>query len=193
MNKQKNLAVLRDRKLTRKQQRFVDELCSQDGMITNTQAAINAGFAATSAYQRAHEMLNPRLMPHVAAAVVARREEIDAMHAVTAKRHVKALAELRNAALANNAFSAAVMAEYRRGQVEGLYINRQELRVGTIDSLTREEVLRELRRIDDSFERSVIDISPEAEAADQADRKQSLAILEETSDEDPQAHRADAN
>mgnify|MGYP003649045508 FL=1 len=189
----KDIAVLRDRKLTRKQQRFVDELTSQDGLITGTQAAINAGFATTSAYQRAHEMQNPRLMPHVCAALEARRDEQDAMHAVTAKRHVRALAELRNAALANNAFSAAVMAEYRRGQVEGLYVSRSEMRVGTIDSLTREEVQLELQRIRSTFERDVIDISPSSEEADEADRGKSLEFLASSAGDDAETNTADAD
>ena len=189
----KDIAVLRDRKLTRKQQRFVDELTSQDGLITGTQAAINAGFAASSAYQRAHEMQNPRLMPHVGAALEARRDEQDAMHAVTAKRHVRALAELRNAALANNAFSAAVMAEYRRGQVEGLYVSRSEMRVGTIDSLTKAEVQLELTRIRESFTRDVIDISPSATEADEADRGKSLEFLETSAGDDAETNTADAN
>ena len=189
----KDIAVLRDRKLTRKQQRFVDELTSQDGLITGTQAAINAGFAASSAYQRAHEMQNPRLMPHVVAALEARRDEQDAMHAVTAKRHVRALAELRNAALANNAFSAAVMAEYRRGQVEGLYVSRSEMRVGTIDSLTKAEVQLELTRIRDSFARDVIDISPSATEADEADRGKSLEFLASSAGDDAETNTADAN
>ena len=189
----KNIAVLRDRKLTRKQQRFVDELTSQDGLITGTQAAINAGFATTSAYQRAHEMQNPRLMPHVCAALEARRDEQDAMHAVTAKRHVRALAELRNAALANNAFSAAVMAEYRRGQVEGLYVSRSEMRVGTIDSLTREDVQLELQRIRSTFERDIIDISPSSAEADEEDRGKSLEFLASSAGDDPEGDTADAD
>ena len=42
-------------RLTRKQQLFVRELVSKDGQITLREAAINAGYAATSAHTRAYE------------------------------------------------------------------------------------------------------------------------------------------
>ena len=40
------------------------------------------------------------------------------------------------------------MAEYRRGQAQGnIYINKSEIRHGTIDSMSKEEVLKALNEI----------------------------------------------
>ena len=42
-------------------------------------------------------------------------------------------------------FSAAVNAERLRGQAAGLYIDRKEIRTGSIDTMSREEVLKQLK------------------------------------------------
>ena len=58
---------------------------------------------------------------------------------------MKDLQEIRDKALAAGAFAAAVQAEYRRGQALGtIYVERKEIRHGTIDSMSKEEVQRKL-------------------------------------------------
>ena len=84
------------------------------------------------------------------------------MYAVDYKKHVRDLQRIRDVALENKAFSAAVMAEYRRGQAMGdIYVSKSEIRTGSIDQMSREDVERELDRIRGSFE-PIIDITPEA-------------------------------
>ena len=68
------------------------------------------------------------------------------------------LARLRERSLTEKSFSAAVNAERLRGQAAGLYVDRKEIRTGTIDSMEREEVekaiqkLKEDHSIETSFE-----------------------------------------
>ena len=51
-------------------------------------------------------------------------------------------------ALEAGAYAAAVQAEYRRGQALGtIYVDRKEIRHGTIDSMSKEEVQRKLDEI----------------------------------------------
>lgn len=64
-------------KLSRKQELFVKILVSQDGQITKRDAAIEAGFPASSAHQRAYEMTNPAKCPHVVRAIQEYRGELD--------------------------------------------------------------------------------------------------------------------
>ena len=45
-------------------QLYVENYFSQYNK-SNTQIAVEAGYAKDSAYQRAHELLNPRIKPHV--------------------------------------------------------------------------------------------------------------------------------
>ena len=46
--------------------------------------------------------------------------------------------------MANNAWSAAVMAERLRGQAAGLYVSNSEIRHGSIDSMSKVEVEKAL-------------------------------------------------
>ena len=57
------------------------------------------------------------------------------------------MARLRERSLSEKSFSAAVNAERLRGQAAGLYIDRKEIRTGTIDSMSREEVLKQLKEL----------------------------------------------
>ena len=52
-----------DLTITDKQIKFIDLYCSKYGELSATDCAIRAGYSRTSAYQRAHELLNPRLSP----------------------------------------------------------------------------------------------------------------------------------
>ena len=149
------------RKLTRRQEKFVKELVSNDGLITMREAAIRAGYPAGSAHARAHELTNYNICPHVVNEIARYRDELDEMYAVGYKKHVRDLQKIRDLALENGAYSAAVQAEYRRGQAQGdIYVSKSEIRTGSIDQMSREDVERELDRIRQSFE-PVIDITPE--------------------------------
>jgi hypothetical protein len=55
---------------------------------------------------------------------------------------------IRDQALQAGAYGAAVQAEFRRGQALGtIYIDRKEIRHGTIDSMSKEDVQRKLEEI----------------------------------------------
>jgi hypothetical protein len=55
---------------------------------------------------------------------------------------------IRDKALEAGAYGAAVQAEYRRGQALGtIYVDRKEIRHGSIDSMSKEEVERKLAEI----------------------------------------------
>lgn len=149
-----------NRKLTRRQEKFVKELVSNDGLITMREAAIRAGYPAASAHTRAYELTSQNICPHVVAEISRYRDELDEMYAVGYKKHVRDLQKIRDMALENGAYSAAVQAEYRRGQAQGdIYVSKSEIRTGSIDQMSREDVERELDRIRDSFE-PIIDITP---------------------------------
>ena len=62
-------------------------------------------------------------------------------------KHVQELARLRERALGEKSYSAAVNAERLRGQAAGLYIERREIRTGSIDDMSREDVLKQLKEL----------------------------------------------
>ena len=157
-----------NRKLTRRQEKFVKELVSNDGLITMREAAIRAGFPPASAHTRAWEMTSQNVCPHVVAEIARYRDELDEQFGVTYKRHIKDMHRLREICIQQGALSAAVQAEKNRGLAEGLYVSKSEIRTGSIDQMSRADVEKELERIRAGFEQ-IIDITPEAVEVEELD------------------------
>ena len=161
MGRRKDLTPPEEQKLTRREEKFVKELVANDGLITMREAALRAGAPAVSAHSRAYEMVR---RPRVALAIAQYRQELDEMYAVNYKRSERDLKIIRDASLDAGAYSAAVQSEVARGKLAGLYTSKSEIRTGSIDSLTREEVEKELERIRQGFG-PLIDVTPEKEEA----------------------------
>ena len=133
--------------LTDKQKVFVKIYSENEGRLTPTECARQAGYSEGSANVSASLLLNGKRYPKVVEAVIARRAEIEKTHEVKLNRHVQELARLRDKALGEKSYSAAVNAERLRGQAAGLYIDRKEIRTGSIDSMSRDEVLSQLKEL----------------------------------------------
>jgi len=133
--------------LTEKQRIFVEIYTANEGRLTPTECARQSGYKRERAATTASELLNVKKFPKVVNAVMKRRGEIAETHKVEMNKHVQELARLRDKALNEKSYSAAVNAERLRGQAAGLYIDRKEIRTGSIDSMSREEVLTKLKEI----------------------------------------------
>ena len=70
---------------------------------------------------------------------------------MTYEKHLKKMAELRDEALQNGNYSAAINAEKFRGQAAGIYIDRKEILHGKIDQMSREEVVRAINEMQKDF------------------------------------------
>jgi len=169
--------------LTRRQELFVKELVTNDGMITLREAAINAGYPAGSAHTRAYELTNPHISPHVVSAIKGFRQELDAKYGVTFERHLRDLKDIRDAALQNGAYSAAVQAEFRRGQAHGdIYVSKSEIRTGSIVSMSKDEVVKALNDLKETYAPVTINITPEEN--DNADNRDKARERILSADED---------
>ena len=133
--------------LTDKQRVFVKIYAENEGRLTPTECARQAGYKEDRANVTASELLNGKKYPKVVDAVLKRRAELEKTHEVKLQKHVQELARLREKSLVEKSFSAAVNAERLRGQAAGLYIDRKEIRTGSIDSMSREEVLKSLKEL----------------------------------------------
>ena len=133
--------------LTEKQRVFVEIYTDNEGRMTPTACARQAGYNVDRAHVTASELLNIKKFPRVTAAVMKRREEIATTHRVQMSKHVQELARLREKALGEKSYSAAVNAERLRGQAAGLYVERKEIRTGSIDDMSREDVLKQLKEL----------------------------------------------
>lgn len=150
--------------LTPQEWKFVEEFVAGDGHVTLKEAAIRAGYSETWAKNRARELTDPEVCPHIVAAIQERRRELGEKYATTFERHMRDLQLIRDQALQAGAYGAAVQAEYRRGQALGtIYIDRKEIRHGTIDSMSKEEVqrkLEEIKRLYGGTAGPIIDVTP---------------------------------
>ena len=138
---------IREGGLTDKQQVFVKIFTENEGRLTPTECARQAGYSEASANVTSSQLLNGKRYPKVVEAIIKKRAEIEKTHEVKLNKHVKELARLREKALTEKSYSAAVNAERLRGQAAGLYVDRKEIRTGTIDSMSREDVLKQLKEL----------------------------------------------
>ena len=152
------------RVLTPQEWKFVEEFSAGDGHVTLKEAALRAGYSENWAKNRARELTDPETNPHIVAAIQERRRELGEKYGTTFERHMRDLQVIRDQALQSGAYGAAVQAEYRRGQALGtIYIDRKEIRHGTIDSMSKEEVMRkleEIKRLYGGHAGPVIDVTP---------------------------------
>jgi phage terminase small subunit len=150
--------------LTAQEWKFVEEFCAGDGHVTLKEAALRAGYSENWAKGRARELTDPEFSPHIVAAIQERRRELGEKYGTTFERHMRDLQVIRDQALQAGAYGAAVQAEYRRGQALGsIYIDRKEIRHGTIDSMSKDEVMRKLEEIKRVYGGSagpIVDVTP---------------------------------
>ena len=133
--------------LTDKQRIFVKIYTENEGRLTPTECARQSGYKEDRASTTASELLNGKQHPKVVEAVLAKRAELEKTHEVKLSKHVQELARIRDRSLSEKSYSAAVNAERLRGQASGLYVERKEIRTGSIDSMSRDEVLSKLKEI----------------------------------------------
>jgi hypothetical protein len=138
---------IRNDGLTDKQRVFVKIYSENEGRMTPTECARQAGYSEASANVTASVLLNGKRYPKVVNAIIDRRAELEKTHEVKLNKHVQELARLREKSLSEKSYSAAVNAERLRGQAAGLYIDRKEIRTGSIDSMSREDVLKQLKEL----------------------------------------------
>jgi len=129
------------------------EWVSGDGAVSLKEAAIRAGYKPSGATEAARQLTDANARPDVVAAIHETRRDLRAKYGTTLERHMKDLMDIRDRALAANNFSAAVAAEYRRGQALGtIYVDRKEIKIGTIDTMSKEEVMRKLEELRQMYE-----------------------------------------
>jgi len=139
------------KKLTEQQIRFANLLVSEEGRLTATQCAIDAGYAKESARQAASVLQNPKKYPLVVQYIGELRTELQKKYDVTFGSHITELAKLRDEAREKKAWSAAVNAEVARGKAAGLYIEQKIIRTGKLEDLSTEELESRMKSIIDEY------------------------------------------
>ena len=147
--------------LTPKQRKFVNELVLNDTQLSSEQCAVNAGYSKTCASKMASYLQNPKYYPKVALEIQKFRNDINKRYAVEKGSHLRQLARLRDGAVEKGQYGPAVVAEYRRGQIAGLYIEKKVSLTGSIDNLTREQAVKKFKELMEENPRLIDNLSYE--------------------------------
>ena len=162
------------KRLTEMQQRFAEFLVfgGPDGPMTQTEAALAAGYSPKRARQEGSELCNPRLSPLVVKYIGELKEERLRKHEVTYEGHVAELARLREAALKKGSFSSAVNAEANRGKAAGLYIDRKIIKTGKLEDMSEQELEAKMKQLLNDYGQ-IIDVTPSSESSLSSSHKKS--------------------
>ena len=169
------------------QRRFAEFLVfgDENGQLTQSEAAIKAGYSPKRARQEGSELTNPKLSPLVVKLIGELREERIRKHEVTYEGHVAELGRLREAALKKGSFSSAVNAETNRGKAAGLYIDRKIIKTGKLEDLSEQELESKMKQILSDYEPLLNAKTVEGEVDEIKSSESSLPKHEESSS-DPQ-------
>ena len=109
---------------TGKQIKFIDLYCSKYGELSATECAIRAGYSRTSAYQRAHELLDFRKNPAVAKVIQDRLMGNMEVWMLDKQKHMANLTRIQQEARAKGQYGVAAKCEELKGKVQGFYVER---------------------------------------------------------------------
>ncbi len=144
-----------DRPLTEMQKKFAKlyvESSYGTGHLTNTDAAIQAGYSPESAYTRAYELLNPKICPHVVKYIGELKEDFRIKNNIDPDKHMARLNYLGQRAEAKDMIGVSLRAEELRGKVAGYYIDRIIQKNKTDSDLTIEEIEEKQKQILDTYD-----------------------------------------
>ena len=135
------------------QKRFAEYIIfgGPDGPVSQSEAAVLAGYSKNRCRQEGSELMNPRVSPLVAKYIGELKEERLKKFEVNYENHIAELARLREAALKKGSFSSAVNAEANRGKAAGLYIDRKIIKHGKLEDLTTEQLEAKMKQILDDY------------------------------------------
>ena len=119
--------------------------------LNNTEIAIKAGYAPDSAYQRAYELLNPKISPHVVKYIGELKEDFRVRNSITPDKHMARLEHLGRRAENKDMLGVAMRAEELRGKVAGYYVDRQIIKKDNIDDLSEAQLEAKMKQITEDY------------------------------------------
>jgi len=142
------------KRLTEMQKRFAEYVVfgGPDGPVSQSEAAVLAGYSPKRSRQEGSELMNPRVSPLVAQYLGKLKEERLKKFEVNYETHVAELARIKELALKKGSFSSAVNAETNRGKAAGLYIDRKIIKTGKLEDMSEEELEAKMKQILSDYE-----------------------------------------
>jgi len=140
------IAQFKNRPLTKKQQKFVQLYVYHD--LTNTECAHRAGYSHPA--QVASMLLHDPRYAHIQEKVKELQEGEQKKFEITYEKVARDLLEIRNSAMEDGSYGAAVTAEMGRAKLAGLLVDKKEIRLGRIDQMDKAEVEARLQALIDN-------------------------------------------
>jgi phage terminase small subunit len=134
---------MKKKKLTPKQEKFAQNVAK--GM-SQKDAAIDAGYSEKNAVKAGYVLASDE-NPLVQQKIQALQEKASKRVELDLATHLVDLKDIREGAMRNGAWSAAVAAEVARGKAAGLYVTRSEMTVNRVDVMSKEEVLERMKQL----------------------------------------------
>jgi len=132
-----------DKKLTKKQEKFVDLMVYQD--YNQTKCAHLAGYENPSV--AATRLLSNPEYGHVQEKIRQFKAIQRTKNEITYEGIAKKLGEIRDVALADGSYGPAVTAEIARAKLAGLMVDRKELKIHKIDNMSRDQLEIRLQQL----------------------------------------------
>ena len=176
------------KRLTEMQKRFAEFVVfgGPDGPVSQSEAAVLAGYSPKRSRQEGSELMNPRLSPLVAQYLGKLKEERLKKFEVSYENHVAELARIKEMALKKGSFSSAVNAETNRGKAAGLYIDRKIIKTGKLEDMSEEELEAKMKQILDDYAPLLNAKTVEGEAIEAPKSSESSSQPTSESSSDPQ-------
>jgi hypothetical protein len=132
-----------DKKLTKKQEKFVDLMVYQD--YNQTKCAHLAGYENPTV--AATRLLSNPEYGHVQEKIRQFKAIQRTKNEITYEGIAKKLGEIRDVALADGSYGPAVTAEIARAKLAGLMVDRKELKIHKIDNMSRDQLEVRLQQL----------------------------------------------
>ena len=131
------------KKLTKKQETFVDLMVYQD--YKQTKCAHLAGYENPGV--AATRLLSDQQYAHVQEKIMELKAVQRNKNEITFEGIAKKLGEIRDVALADGSYGPAVTAEIARAKLAGLMVDRKELKIHKIDNMSRDQLENRLKEL----------------------------------------------
>lgn len=139
--------------LTMKQQLFVDKLIEHWGqknkkdIVKEVYGEEGKEMTDASASAIGARLTNRRINPHVVAYLDKKKAEAVAFYEKDKLRRYKKLEYYANSAAGDKQWASAINAEYRSGQLAGMYVDKRELTVSGLEGMSRVELEKKLQEL----------------------------------------------
>ena len=163
---QKKKIVRTVQDLTPKQKLFVEILVKHWGSISKVDALLQAGYKSKNkngAMVLASRLTNPILNPHVCRYLEIKLSEEKEIYEKDKLRRFKTFERLRDGAEQKGQYTGAINAEFRSGQLAGLFVDKKEVTHSTLEGMSREQLEKRLQELENRIHdaKNIIDITPE--------------------------------